>query len=252
MFWNKDLGKRKTTLLIDGHARLHPEQDAEVHARYIAFRSIRNFIRLPLAPHVGFTRSSQMRNGSATHVQMKIDHNQEISRKDDSAFAYVGMPEATPAGIEDSYSSETPVNLLRTGSSSHEPLSQTQGFLEYTAPNQEGCSFSTCGPGQGFEWHQSDTPAAALSISATNSDPNTASSTSNQFRQLDFEQDIMIEQEVELKVFLRSALHPGGSLNKMTSNIYKAVNLSSNSAVLFTRYLCTTTRRFCDNICRLL
>ena len=42
--------------------------------------------------------------------------------------------------------------------------------------------------------------------------------------------------EIVLDIFRRSALLPGGALDEAVSNVFKAVNLSSSSSVLFTRY----------------
>ena len=42
--------------------------------------------------------------------------------------------------------------------------------------------------------------------------------------------------EISLDIFRRSTLLPGGALDEAVCNVFKAVNLSSSSSVLFTRY----------------
>jgi hypothetical protein len=64
-------------------------------------------------------------------------------------------------------------------------------------------------------------------------DPGSKGNCSHCFRSLEFPSDKI---RVGIEIFQRSALLSGSMLDEAVANVFKAVNLSSSSSVLFTRY----------------
>jgi hypothetical protein len=208
-------------------------QEPQAHARYLAFRSIRPFIHQPAVRLAATTTNT----AAAAYGSSELEAVASVAvaaRHETSYVAKAALPCDLPSSFE--RCNHAPGNSVNTGWLHGQPVSESTGLNYLKAGTKqwqedehvllEEGSLNLLRPAV-LAGDDEAIPPAAVS---TQSRPDTSPTDERR----------MSAGDVAQQVYLMSTLRGGGALSQRASNIYRAVHLSSSSAVLFTRYTVNT------------